>query len=68
MKKPDWKQIMKLARRLLNDNVTYYTPANYYQSIAIYSKGKTIRYMWPKNDSTPPSDLKNLITLLQKYQ
>ena len=68
MKKPDWRQIMQLARKLLNDNATFYTPANYYQSITIYSKGETIRYMWPKNESTPPSDLKNLITLLQKYQ
>lgn len=68
MKKPDWKQIMQLARKLLNDNATYYTPANYYQSIIIYSKGKTIKYMWPKNDSTPSSDLKILSTLLQKNQ
>ncbi len=68
MKKPDWRQIMQLARKLLNDNATFYTPANYYQSIIIFSNGKTIKYMWPKNDSTAPSDLKILTTLLQKYQ
>ena len=68
MKKSKWKKVTQLANKILNENITFYTPANYYQSITIFHGVEINKYMWPINTNDIPNSLSNLIKLLENIK